>query len=183
MVDTSFGVVDEKLPRYTTCYGPPGKDRQDAKIQAIDTPDKSQYRLGDKFQAGGHGLVSTAGDYFRFAQMLLNKGEFNGNRILSKKTVELLSSNHLRPELMPIRLGPMPLYGVGFGLGVSVIVNPVATANLGSVGQYGWSGYATTTFIIDPVEDMVAIMMAQFLPAKVPLFEQFRTLAYQSIVQ
>jgi CubicO group peptidase (beta-lactamase class C family) len=79
-------------------------------------------------------------------------------------------------------VGPMPLYGVGFGLGVSVVVDPVATASLSSVGQFGWSGYATTTVIIDPVEDMVLIYMAQFLPMNGALTEQFKTLVYQSII-
>lgn len=183
MTDTSFGLAEDKLSRYTTMYGPPGKDSKDGKIQVLETPDKSEYLLGAKFQGGGVGLISTTEDYFRFAQMLLNKGEYNGNRILGKKTVELMSSNHLPPELMPIRIGPFPLNGVGFGLGVSVVVDPTATANLGSVGQYGWMGYATTTVIIDPVEDMVAVLMAQFLPLKGPVPDQFKTLVYQSIIQ
>jgi CubicO group peptidase (beta-lactamase class C family) len=182
MVDTSFGLFEDKLSRYTTMYGPPGKESTGGKMGVLETPDKSEYLLAAKYQAGGVGLVSTAADYYRFAQMLLNKGEFNGNRILGKKTVELLSSNHLPPELMPIMVGPMPLYGVGFGLGVSVVVDPVATASLSSVGQFGWSGYATTTVIIDPVEDMVLIYMAQFLPMNGALTEQFKTLVYQSII-
>jgi CubicO group peptidase (beta-lactamase class C family) len=183
MNDTSFGVAEDKLPRYTTCYGPPGKDSKDGKIRAIETPDKSQYLLGAKFQAGGAGLVSTAEDYFRFGQMLLNKGEYNGNRILGKKTVELLRSNHLPPELLPMKLGKMTMPGRGFGFGVSVVIDAVATANLASVGQYGWSGIATTIFYIDPVEDMVSILMAQFLPSKFALFNQFQTLVYQSITE
>jgi len=183
MTDTSFGVEERKLSRYTTCYGPPGKDSTDGKIRVFETPDRSLYRAGAQFPAGGVGLVSTAGDYYRFAQMLLNNGKYNGRRILGKKTVELLSSNHLPPALMPIRIGPMPVNGVGFGLGVSVVVDPAATANLGSVGQYGWSGYATTTVLIDPVEDIISILMAQFLPAKGAVFDQFKTLVYQSIVQ
>jgi CubicO group peptidase (beta-lactamase class C family) len=183
MTDTSFGVADDKLTRYSTCYGPPGENSTGEKMVAIDKPDKSEYLLGAKFQAGGVGLVSTAADYYRFAQMLLNKGEYNGKRILGRKTVELFSANHLPPDLMPIRIGPMPMDGVGFGLGVSVVTNSAATANLGSVGQYGWSGYANTTFIIDPVEDMVSILMAQFLPTKGAVFERFKTLVYQSIIQ
>jgi CubicO group peptidase (beta-lactamase class C family) len=182
MVDTSFGISEDKLSRYTTMYGPPGKESTGEKMGVLETPDKSEYLLAAKYQAGGVGLVSTVADYYRFAQMLLNKGEFNGNRILGKKTVELLSSNHLPRELMPLMLGPMPLHGVGFGLGVSVVVDPVATASLGSVGQFGWSGYATTTVIIDPVEDMVLIYMAQFLPMNGALTEQFKTLVYQSII-
>jgi CubicO group peptidase (beta-lactamase class C family) len=175
MVDTSFGISEDKLSRYTTMYGPPG-------MGVLETPDKSEYLLAAKYQAGGVGLVSTTADYYRFAQMLLNKGEYNGKRVLGKKTVELLSSNHLPRELMPIMLGPMPLYGLGFGLGVSVVVDPIATASLGSVGEFGWSGYATTNVIIDPVEDMVLIYMAQFLPMNGALTEQFKTLVYQSII-
>jgi CubicO group peptidase (beta-lactamase class C family) len=183
MVDTSFGLSGDKLSRYTTMYGPAGRESTGGKMGVLESPDKSEYLLAARYQAGGVGLISTVADYYRFAQMLLNKGEYNGNRILGKKTVELLSSNHLPPELMPIMIGPMPLPGVGFGLGVSVVVDPVATASLGSVGQFGWGGYATTTVIIDPVEDMVMVYMAQFLPMNGALTEQFRTLVYQSIIK
>jgi CubicO group peptidase (beta-lactamase class C family) len=84
MTDTSFGVAEDKLSRYATMYGPPGKDSMDGKIRAIETPDKSEYLLGAKFQAGGVGLVSTIDDYYRFAQMLLNRN-YSAKKIKSRK--------------------------------------------------------------------------------------------------
>lgn len=183
MSDTSFGLPKEKLSRLTTMYAP--KDYKNELISfapiapgiaPIDKPESSDYIDQGKYPAGGSGLVSSAEDYYRFAQMLLNKGEFNGTRILSRKTVELMTQNHLPPGL---NAGLSP--GGGYGLGVSVLLDPAASGNLGSKGQFGWSGAASTTFIIDPVEDMVSIMMVQFRPGDVPLWREFQTLVYQSI--
>ena len=108
--------------------------------------------------------------------MLLNGGELNGTRVLSRKTVELMTLNHL-PAGQTTGLAP----GGGYGLGVSVLVDVAASGNLGSPGQFGWGGAANTSIIIDPKEDMVSILMAQYRPTSIPLWREFQTLAYQAI--
>ncbi|MGH8248434.1 MAG: serine hydrolase domain-containing protein, partial [Gammaproteobacteria bacterium] len=183
MEDTSFGLPREKLPRLTSMYAPVGYKNElvsfapiQPGIAPIETPENSPYLNGGDFPAGGSGLVSSAEDYFRFAQMLLNVGEFNGRRVLSRKTVELMTRNHLPPGVTGT-FSP----GGGYGLGVSVLFDLVASGNLGSEDQFGWSGAASTTVIIDPREDMVSILMVQFRPANLSLWRQFQTLAYQAI--
>lgn len=113
MVDTGFWVRDGELDRFATNYGP----GEDGEIKVIDEPETSLFANPQKFYSGGGGLVSTAADYIRFCQMMLNKGEFNGTRLLGRKTVELMTMNHLSPEMMPISLGLLSVAGDGFGLG------------------------------------------------------------------
>jgi CubicO group peptidase (beta-lactamase class C family) len=130
---------------------------------------------------GTLGLWSTASDYARFAQMLLNKGELEGTRILGEKTAELMARNHLPPAIGTLaEFGNAP--GVGYGLGVSVVLDPAAEGNLSSPGAFGWTGAATTRFIVDPEEDLVAILMAQQWPYDARLLDEFQTLVYQAIV-
>ena len=124
---------------------------------------------------GTLGLWSTAGDYARFAQMLLNKGELDGTRILGKKTVELMAQNHLPPAIG----AQSP--GVGYGLGVSVVLDTAAAGNLASPGAFGWTGAATTRFIVDPEEEVVAVLMTQKWPYDARLLGEFETLVYQTI--
>jgi CubicO group peptidase (beta-lactamase class C family) len=131
---------------------------------------------------GTLGLWSTAMDYARFSQMLLNEGELDDVRILGEKTVELMAMNHLPPAI-----GSLAQYddapGTGYGLGVSVVLDSAMAGNLASPGAYGWTGAATTRFIIDPEEDLVAIVLAQQWPYDVRLLEEFETLVYQAIVE
>ncbi len=125
---------------------------------------------------GGIGLTMTPMDYAKFAQMLLNKGALNGTRLLGRKTVELMASNHLsegQATLLP---------GFGYGLGVAVCTDPVEWANLGSVGQFGWGGAATTWVAIDPKEELVTLLFAQYVPIDLEFLRKFQTLAYQAIV-
>ena len=124
------------------------------------------------------GLVSTITDYYRFAQMLANRGELDGERLLGRKTVELMASNHLRdgiyPDGDPAR---------GFGLGFGITVDVARTRTLGSVGSYGWGGAATTRFRIDPQEELVHIQMTQLMPEhNVPVLDEIGVAIYQSIV-
>ena len=130
---------------------------------------------------GTLGLWSTAMDYARFAQMLLNKGELDGVRILGERTVELMTRNHL-----PEAIGTLAEYngtpGIGYGLGVSVVLDDAAAGNLAMPGAFGWTGAATTRFIVDPDQDLVAIFMAQQWPYDTRLLSEFETLVYQAIV-
>jgi len=115
--------------------------------------------------------------------MLLDKGELDGVRLLGRKTVELVTMNHLAPELMPIKVGGVYLLGYGWGLGGRVLGDVAQSQITGSAGAYGWAGAAGTYFWIDPKEEFVGIQMAQFQPGGYhQLAPDFRVMAYQSIV-
>ncbi|MFI9388137.1 serine hydrolase domain-containing protein [Kutzneria sp. NPDC052558] len=138
--------------------------------------------------SGGGGLVSTAGDYHRFTQMLLRRGELDGVRLLAPRTVDLMASNHL-PGNADLEAFGRPLFsetsyqGVGFGLGFSVEMNPVAGKSLAAVGEFAWGGAASTAFWVDPANELTAMFFTQLLPSSTyPLRPQFRTLTYQSLV-
>jgi CubicO group peptidase (beta-lactamase class C family) len=132
---------------------------------------------------GGVGLVSTAPDYMRFCQMLLNNGQLDGKRILGRKTVELMTTNHLAPELLPYEIGGITLPGYGYGLGLRVLMDVGQSESMGTIGEYGWAGAASTYFWIDPAEELIGVQMAQFQPADFHLLgPDFRVLAYQAII-
>jgi len=134
--------------------------------------------------SGGSGLVSTAGDYLKFAQCILNKGELDGVRLLGPKTIALMTCNHLPLTLLPISFeGIEPMFGMGFGLGFGVMLDPALAGMMGSVGDHGWGGYAETYFWIDPHEDLIAILMTQYLPSQTyPIRKEFRTAVYQALI-
>lgn len=179
MKDTHFFLPEEKLPRLGAVYN----QLPDGTIKRMsDEPDERgyltysatfHYKGPRTYYSGGAGLVSTINDYARFLQTLLNGGQLDGARILSPKTVELMTVNHV---------GEM--FGAnGFGLGFSVVRDLGKGTELGSVGQYGWGGFFYTNFSVDPKEKMIAIFMSQLYPAAdVRLHERFRSLAYQAIV-
>jgi CubicO group peptidase (beta-lactamase class C family) len=128
--------------------------------------------------SGGGGLVSTIGDYLRFAQMLLNKGALGEERLLSRKTVELMTTNHL-PDGIHCFENPAE----GFGLGGSIIMDLGKSQLLGSVGNFGWGGAANTNFWIDPKEELLGILMLQYMPSDTwPVVTDFRNLTYQAMV-
>lgn len=142
--------------------------------------------------SGGGGMVSTAGDYARFSQMLLNGGELEGVRILSPKTVELMTSDQIPPEaerhtsvaLLLDAFGPTPEMGSGFGLGFGVRTDPGRNPLPGSVGTFSWSGIAGTYFWADPEEKLLAVVMTQIpQPALIPYWRQMRTLVYQAVMK
>jgi CubicO group peptidase (beta-lactamase class C family) len=175
MVDTDFYVPAEKIERFSTVYGP---DEQGG-MKVVDALQTSHYAQPAHFVSGGGGLVSTAGDYLRFCRMLLNKGELDGVRLLGRKTVELMTTNH-----MPAGAQPFPEDDfTGFGLGVSVLLELRQSKVLGSPGTFGWGGAANTNFWIDPKEEIIGILMLQYMPSDTyPIVADFRTLAYQALV-
>ena len=130
---------------------------------------------GHTIYGGTHGLFSSADDYLRFARMLLNGGELGGKRILSPKTVELMTVNHVGDLFGD--------HGYGFGLGFSVRTDLAAAEELGTVGAFGWSGAYNTYFFIDPEEELIGIMMTQFAPYTDFYKEKFQQLVYQAIVE
>jgi CubicO group peptidase (beta-lactamase class C family) len=133
------------------------------------------------FARGGHGLFSTASDYMRFAQMLLNRGKLDGARILGRKTIDLMFGNHLPPGLLPYQLGPIPFTGYGFGLGSRVLMNVAQSGVPGSVGEHGWSGAAKTHFWVDPQEEIIGVFMSQFMIAFDWPEKDFQVLAYGAL--
>ncbi len=133
---------------------------------------------GATFESGGGGLVSTARDYMRFSQMMLNGGELDGVRILSPKTVELMTINHLGD----IKMG-FGGRGIGFGLGFAVALDQGRIGELGSVGEYNWGGAAGTRFWIDPEEQLIGIFMVQSIPHRTRLGSDFKNLTYQAIIE
>ena len=166
MVDTAFDVPAEKIDRFAANYER-GPDRQ---LRLLDDPETSDYGEPQTFFSGGGGLVSTAQDYHRFCQMLLNGGELDGARLLGPKTIELMTMNHLPDgqDLSERALGTFSETandGVGFGLGFAMIVDIPRTQNVGSIGEYYWGGAASTIFWIDPAEEMIVIFLTQFMPS------------------
>jgi CubicO group peptidase (beta-lactamase class C family) len=190
MHDTGFDVPPEKMSRLAVVYEHPkpaagtnGGQLGAAPARAFveSKPLASSYaEKGRGIAAGGSGMFSTTGDYARLAQMLLNGGELDGVRILGRKTVELMTTNHLNH--LP-RVTHEFNNAYGFGLGVQVRIDLAKGNELGSVGQFGWSGAATTTVNIDPKEQLVALVFAQHAPFNEhDLFWNFNTLVYQSLV-
>ena len=175
MNDTYFYLPENKLSRFAVLYRP-GANNVGLAIDEPATVESPFYRERTYFSSTG-GLVSTAPDYFRFLQMLLNGGELDGVRMLGRKTVELMTVNHterLRTVLAP---------GYGFGLGVEVVTDLGGTAQLGSSGTYGWNGATGPIMFNDPVEQMAAVLMIQLRPhAHLNIRRDFRTLTYQALV-
>ena len=178
MKDTVYGIPKDRAARFVNNYEP----GEGGKLKARETSTTGMYTRFDKIPLGTIGLSSTAMDYLRFAQMLLNGGELDGNRILGKKTVELLSQNHL-PEKVGATSSQYAPNASGYGLGFSVALSAAAEGNMISPGSFGWSGAATTKFYIDPAENLVAVFFAQRWPYDEHLLNEFQTLLYQSIVR
>lgn len=185
MVDTGFMVPKDKLDRFTANYEKNAKTRE---VRLVDKSDEtSAYAAPKRFLSGGGGLLSTMTDYWRFCQMCLNGGEFEGTRLLSRKTMEFMRQNHLpggrtMKEMSLTGFGELAAEGAGFGLGFQVILEPAEAQSIGSVGNFSWGGAASTYFWIDPEEDLIAILMTQLMPSSTyPLRPQMQQLVYAAI--
>ena len=172
MNDTAFILPSEKLSRIAESQP---NNETGAKQVLLD------FTQPTRFFAGGHGLASTAGDYTRFCQMLLNGGELEGSRILGSRTVAYMASNHVGPT---IGVGTVwnPGNGYGFGLGFSVRKEPGLAEWPGSVGDYFWGGYAGTYFWIDPKEQLTVTYMSQEINRRNHYRILLRDLVYQSLI-
>jgi len=175
MNDTRFYVPEEKKGRFAVLY----KVGDGGVLERYERGKWNNFSSSTRLFSGGAGLVSTASDYMRFCQMLLNGGELDGVRILSRKTVELMTSNNLADELLPY--GGSDSKGEGFGLGFSVVMDVAQTGILGSEGQYSWGGAASTGFWVDPKEELIGILMTQVMPYSGRFTEDFKVLTYQAI--
>lgn len=178
MMDTAFSVPPEKVDRFASLYGP----SDEGPLASIDATEYGDY-FKNKLFSGGHGLISTAGDYLRFAQLLLNKGVLSDVRLLGRKTIELMTVNHLPPTLLPLKMGDELMPGLGFGLGFSVIVDITQSYSMGTLGSYQWGGWANTHFWVDPRENLIGILLLQYATSETyPIRNDFRALVYQAII-
>jgi CubicO group peptidase (beta-lactamase class C family) len=183
MRDTGFTVPAAKTDRLAALY----VCSKDDKLSLRETPQNSPMIDSVETFSGGGGLVSTLADYFRFTELLRRKGEFDGVRLLGRKTVEYMTQNHLPGDLADMgqpTFNETTYEGIGFGLGVSVMIDPARAQVVGSPGEYAWGGYASTAFWIDPQEDMTVIFLTQLIPSDAyPIRRELRVLTYQAIIE
>ncbi|WP_439815005.1 serine hydrolase domain-containing protein [Zavarzinia sp. CC-PAN008] len=194
MVDTGFHVPDGKADRLVACYAAGalgGKAVKAGPPDLQDDPAKSPYLKAPSFVSGGGGLVSTAADYMRFARALLEGGALDGARLISPKTLDLMTANHLpggadigavsRSRALFTEAG---YSGVGFGLGFATTMDVPLTMLPGSHGDFFWGGAASTYFWVDPAEDLAVVFMAQLLPSSAyPVRRELRTLVYSAMTE
>jgi CubicO group peptidase (beta-lactamase class C family) len=183
LVDTAFDVTDARLTRMATVYTSDGAGG----IRPMKDPESfgnthmspvASYKAPKRYFSGGAGLTSTARDYWRFAQMLLNGGVLDGTRLLSPKTIELMTSSHTAD----LPQGGLVGAGANFGLGFRVVIDVAATETYGSPGMYGWSGIYGTVFWVDPKEQLAAIMLVQRYPGS-RVAAGFQPLVYQALTR
>ncbi len=176
MSDTHFYLPAAKLPRFAALYRPGAEGR----IELQEPPDAKSRWVREPhvyFSAGG-GLVSTAADYFRFHQMMLNGGELDGKRILSPRTVRLMTANHVGDKPVWLRGA-----GYGFGLGYSVTTDVGLSSMPAAEGTYGWGGAYCTVFWVDPEDELIGVLMTQVRPyTHLNIRQDFQTLTYQALV-
>jgi CubicO group peptidase (beta-lactamase class C family) len=185
MTDTDFQVSAEQMPRFAANYQRNPKTRS---FDLFDDPETGRYAKPPVFMSGGGGLVSTQADYLKFCQMMLRGGTApDGTRLLSRPTIALMTQNHLPDgrDLEGFAQGAFSETtnaGIGFGLGFAVTVDEAKAQITGPNGIYYWGGAASTIFWIDPVEEMIAILMTQLMPSGAyPLRRQFQQLVYAAI--
>ncbi|HVR28668.1 MAG TPA: serine hydrolase domain-containing protein [Thermoanaerobaculia bacterium] len=184
MADTGFTVPDDAADRFAASY----RRTPDKSLELLDDTEGSPYRRPRTFFSGGGGLVSTAADYLRFAQMLLSGGTLDGARILGPRTIALMTQNHLPAgqELAALATGAFSettYDGTGFGLGFWVLLDQVRAHSPSTPGELGWGGMASTVFWIDPAEDLVVLFLTQLTPSGTFDFRgQLRSIVYGAIV-
>jgi CubicO group peptidase (beta-lactamase class C family) len=184
MTETAFWCPPERQDRLAALYVPEPGSRRAMRYDVMG----HHAHTAPSFLSGGGGLVGTAHDYLRFAELLRNRGELDGVRLLAPRTVEYMASNHL-PGGADLSAFGRPLFaettfdGVGFGLGVSVTIDPVTAKVPASIGDFGWGGAASTVFWVDPQEDLVGLFLTQLLPSSThPLRSQLKQLVSQAII-
>ena len=183
MTDSGFHVRPGSEARFANCYQHVAPDSYRLQDEAA----KSRYLQRPSFLSGGGGMVGSIDDYHRFAKMLLNKGELDRQRLLGRKTVEYMTTNHLPGNCDLAAMGQpvfseTPYEGIGFGLGFSVVVDPAAANVLDSPGEFAWGGAASTYFWVDPKEEVVVVFLTQLLPSSTyPIRRELKTLVYQAL--
>jgi CubicO group peptidase (beta-lactamase class C family) len=184
MTDTGFQVEPDRQHRLAALYALPAGSTESVRFD----------RMGDAVKdpqwfSGGGGLASTVRDYTRFTWMLLGRGEYDGVRLLAPRTVRLMTRNHLPggvdlDAIARKTLAETRYEGVGFGLGFAVLLDPVVQETAGNVGEFNWGGLASTSFWVDPVDDITVVFMTQLMPSSsYPIRPQLRQLIYQALVE
>lgn len=187
MDDTFFTVPEGKRDRLTDCWTLPDPVNAPTKRVMFDRADESMWSTPFKLVSGGGGLVSTALDYHRFCRMCLNGGELDGVRMLGRKTLDLMTRNHL-PGGADLTAMSKSLFseaqnaGTGFGLGFAVTIDVARSMMPGSVGEYHWGGMFSTAFFVDPVEQLDVVFMTQLSPSMVyPIRRELKTMIYAAL--
>jgi CubicO group peptidase (beta-lactamase class C family) len=186
MSDTDFHVPKEKAHRLAACYN---ADVKAGNFTLQDDPATSSFLSPPSFISGGGGLCSTTADYLTFCRALINGGELGGVRLLGPKTLQLMTANHLPggldlPGMSRSLFSEATYNGIGFGLGFAVTMEPAKTLIPGTRGEFSWGGAATTSFWVDPAEELITIFMTQVLPSSAyPLRRELRTLVYSAITE
>ncbi len=177
MKDTGFYVPEDKVWRFATNY-----DKVDGELVPFTRSHLGEYYKSDvAFESGGAGLVSTVEDYSHFTQMLLNKGTYNGARILGRKTVEYMAQNHLKPEQMGALNWDSNL-GCGYGCLMRVLLNQSVAGTNASLGEYGWDGWTGNYMNVDPAEDLTILYFIQRCGAgTTPAVRKIRSVIYGSL--
>ena len=183
MDDTFFAVPEGKLGRLASLYA---RSPEDGMELSEDGPG-TRFRAGAVSQhSGGGGLVSTVDDYLRFAEMQRGGGALGEVRLLGPRTMRLMASNHLPGDLASMGQkvwAETSFSGIGFGLGGWVMLDPARAQTLGSAGDFGWGGMASTVYWVDPAEDMVVIFLTQLTPSSAyPIRKELRALVYSALV-
>ena len=186
MTETGFSVREDQRARFAANYG----RGEDGQAVLLDDPATSRF-LQPRLASGGGGLVGTAGDYMRFCRFLLGGGmlpspDGGGTRLLGRKTVALMMSNHLDGDMAAMgqaRFSESSYAGIGFGLGFSVMLDPARAQIVGTPGECAWGGAASTAFWVDPVEDMAVVFLTQLTPSSpCPVRRELRVLTYAALV-
>jgi CubicO group peptidase (beta-lactamase class C family) len=182
MTDTGFSPRDDQFDRFASCY-----TRDAHKQLTLQDDGQSSQFAARTFFSGGGGLVSTASDYLRFCRMLLAGGSLEGSRIIGRKTLALMTANHLPggADLAGVSLAGFSETvhtGVGFGLGFACKIDPVANGYPATRGSYYWGGLASTIFWIDPTEELIVVFMTQLIPSSTFNFRgQLEALVYAAL--
>jgi len=193
MTDTGFAVSHDKRRRIAAMYGHPDiavstfsqimEAWQKGQNNRLDVEGTNPSTNTRNFARGGYGLFSTASDYMRFAQTLLNRGTLDGVRILAPKTVDFMHMNHLPAALIPYDIGLIKFPGYGFGLGSRVLMNVAESGMPGSVGEFGWAGAAKTYYWIDPQDQLIGILLSQYMVCFDLPEKDLQVLTYQAVME
>ena len=184
MTDTFFTVPADKASRIPQCFA----FDPVTKMKLFDeTGDKSLWTKGWSFNSGGGGLASSVADYHRFCRMLLNGGALDGVQIISPKTLELMTANHLPggqdlTQMSKSLFSEAEMAGIGFGFGFAITIDSTATLTPCSTGDFYWGGMYSTAFFVDPVEDIIMIFMTQLMPSSTyPVRREIKTMIYSAL--
>ncbi len=184
MNDTNFFVATDDIQRFAANY----ERDSDKQLVMLEDPELSPYLEEPALHSGGGGLISTAADYTRFCMALANGGRLGDQRLIGRKTLELMTTNHLPggSDLAPLATGQFSettYDGVGFGLGLAMVVDVARTQAIGSRGEYFWGGMASTIFWVDPSEELSVVFMTQFMPSGTFNFRgQLKSLIYPALL-